>query len=72
MQVLKELSAVMLLPNLSPLNDQAKGWLVCAVGLGGLQFAILHDDYQIAAQRALITASIFGGAAFVVQITKPS
>lgn len=69
---LPKLSAIMFLPNLPPLNDQAKAWLVCAVGLGGLQFAIMHGDYQLATKRALITASIFGGAALVVQATKPS
>jgi hypothetical protein len=62
----------MLLPNLPPLNDQAKSWLVCAVGLGGLHFAILQGDYQLATNRALITASVFGGAALIVQARQAS
>ncbi|MFM2429924.1 MAG: hypothetical protein RLZZ511_1137 [Cyanobacteriota bacterium] len=57
----------MFLPNLPPLDEQAKSWLVCAVGLGGLHLTILHADYHQATQRALITGSIFGGAALVLQ-----
>jgi hypothetical protein len=60
----------MLLPNLPPLNDQVKCWLVCAVGLGGLHFTTLQTNYAIATQRALITASVFAGAALIAQANR--
>jgi hypothetical protein len=62
----------MFLPNLPPLNDQVKCWLVCAVGLGGLHFTTIKGNYELATQRALITASVFAGAALIAQASKSS
>jgi hypothetical protein len=62
----------MFLPNLPPLNDQVRCWLVCAVGLGGLHFTTLKGDHELATQRALITASVFAGAALIAQASHKS
>lgn len=61
-----------MLPNLPPLDEQAKNWLVCAVGLGSLHYAVMNGDYQLATKRAIITASVFGSAALVVQASRSS
>ncbi|MBE9033352.1 hypothetical protein IQ266_26820 [filamentous cyanobacterium LEGE 11480] len=57
----------MIPPNFPNLDEQAKNWLVCAVGCSCLHFALMQGNYQAATKRAIITAGIFSGAALIVQ-----